>query len=70
MCEAVRSGIGISGPSTKLACNAAGLNYKALKIVLDGQLIIQLRKMEKAGWTLYFATLHFEGLNKGRYGAL
>ncbi len=26
--------------------------------------------MEKTGWALYFAALHFEGLNKGRYGVL
>ncbi len=68
--KAVGSGIGISGPSMKLACDAAGLDYEALKIALDGNLIIQLRKMEKAGRSLYFAALHFEGLNKGRYGAL
>ncbi len=70
VCEAVRSGIGISGPSTKLACDAAGLDYEALKVLLKGDKITQLKKMEKAGQLLYFAALHFEGLNKGRYGAL
>ncbi len=70
VCKGVESGIGMSGPSTKLACVAAGLDYDALKISLNGDRIIELRKMEKSGRSLYFAALHFEGLNKGRYSVL
>ncbi len=70
VCEAVGSGIGISGPSTKLACNAAGLDHEALNTSVEGDKIAQLNKMDKAGRLLYFVALNFKGLNKGRYDAL
>ncbi len=70
VCEAVGSGIGVSKPSMKLAYVAAALDYDALKISLDGKMILKLKKMEKSGRSLYFEALHFEGLIKGRYGAL
>ncbi len=68
--EAVGSRIGVSGPSTKLACKAAGLDYEVLTILLNGEYIIKLKKMEKSRWSLYFVVMHFEGLNKGRYSEL
>ncbi len=70
VCKAVGSGIGVSGPSTKLACKAAGLDYEALKILLNGENIIKLKKMEKTRQSLYLVALHFEGLDRARYGAL
>ncbi len=70
VCEAVGRGIGASGPSTKLACETAGLDYNALKISLNGKMILKLKKNEKSGRSLYFASLHFEGFNKCRYSAL
>ena len=67
VCEAVGSGIGISAPSTKLACEAVGNDYDTLKASDD---VITFKRMEMSGQAMYFAALHFEGLNRTRYGAL
>ncbi len=57
------SGIGISKPSTKLTCVTAGKDYDELKASSDGADITMFRKMEASRRALYFAALHFEGLN-------
>ena len=61
VCEAVGSGIGISAPSTKLACEAVGNDYDTLKASDD---VITFKRMEMSGQAMYFAALHFEGLNR------
>ena len=70
VCKAVGSGIGVSVPSTKLAYKAAGNNYERLRDSVNGAEIATFRKMQKSGRSLYLAALHFEGLNRMRYGAL
>ncbi len=60
VCMAVRIGIGISKPSTKLACITAGNNYDELKASVKGADIAAFKMMEANRQTLYFAALHFE----------
>ncbi len=70
VCEAVGSSIVISEPSTELVCIAASKDYNAMKTYINGVDIIIFKRMEASGRALYFAALHFEGLNHTRYGTL
>ena len=70
VCKAAKSGIGISISSTKLACKSARYDYDALISSVNGTDITMLKKMEALGRTRYMAALHFEGLNRMRYGVL
>ncbi len=70
VCEAVGSGIGISVPSTQLASTVAGNDYERLRDSVNIAEIAIFKKMQKTRRALYLAALHFEGLNRTRYGAL
>ena len=70
VCEAVGSAIGASDTTTKLACSAEGEDYSALVMSDEEADTATLARMQQLGQDRYLAALHFEGLNKARYGAL
>ena len=70
VCEAVGSAIGASDTTTKLVCTTEGEDYGDLVRSDEDDDMITLARMRQLGQDRYLAALHFEGLNKVRYGAL